>query len=213
MICEGKMNPRFEELTSEELFFAKILGTKRFQESQRLKRLNPKWRQYTDNLEAHIEGVMCELVFCKMFGVYPDTTTNPRSGGCDCVYRGHRVDIKGSMKRGRELLIVPAFKQPGQTDIFVLMLGEGQRFRFAGWAWESDVMTYQNTCIAQGFDMAPYELKGNPWVLHESRLRKDWDGLGRVLKLDEPWEQPVSREALYEVVEERAVAENDAFME
>ena len=77
---------------------------------------------YGTNTEADCDemGVIGEIAFAALFNVYPDFTTQPRKGGCDCLYRGEPVDVK-TCKFGKTDLIIHPRKVGLYEGWFALM--------------------------------------------------------------------------------------------
>jgi hypothetical protein len=60
-------------------------------------------------------------------------------------------------------------------------------------------MRLENTAEAQRFDVT-FKLRGNPWAVHEKRLRKSWEDLGVLWKATEAWAQDA---VVYDLAEYR----------
>lgn len=98
-----------------------------------------------DQQEIDEDGFGAELAFCKAFNYYPDFSTDPRVGGCDCVSRnGQTIDVKQTPtiinpKTLEEYpgLLVKAVKSTDErykVDYYVFLHGKLPTFTMEGYA-------------------------------------------------------------------------------
>lgn len=97
-------------------------------------RVGPQSDEATD-----VEGFGSEMACAKLFNVYPDFSIGARRGGHDCELMGLRIDAKGTQYRRGHLLAVIG-KQPGDVDIYALMVGKFPNYYFAGCATASELL-------------------------------------------------------------------------
>ena len=135
------------ELNEEEQFIAQYIAKQRKKHNLEIgvtpPKVGPDDQEYLLNIE--LDGIGGELAFCKMVNVYPDLTTQPRSGGHDCMYTTYTIDVKTTRhKRGN--LIVPAFKINHNLlpDIYALLISDFPTFQYMGWQWAREVITQEN---------------------------------------------------------------------
>lgn len=77
---------------------------------------------YQDTVYTDLNGMGGELAFCKLRGIYPDTSTEPRSGGYDCIDQfGSTFDIKTTKYPNGRLLVDPK-KVNANVQYYVLIL-------------------------------------------------------------------------------------------
>ena len=88
------------------------------------------------------DGVIGEFAFCKHFNVFFDASTAPRSGSYDCVYRGHRFDIKTT--RYREGRLLATLKKNPDIDIYALAILLGNTITLVGWVKTEDFIRDEN---------------------------------------------------------------------
>lgn len=89
-------------LTANELIFASLLANERNAKKRSANRRFSARQDYTINLY----GVISELAFAKLIGVYPDTAFKYGDGGVDFLIHGKSIDVKCSMgKRDGDLLV------------------------------------------------------------------------------------------------------------
>jgi hypothetical protein len=88
-------------------------------------------------------GMLGELLFAKMFNVYPDLSLEPRRGGVDGVLDGFRYDVKATdLRAGR--LLVPVDKVRLQRselpEVYALVVLDGPAGHCAGFAWIDEIL-------------------------------------------------------------------------
>lgn len=89
-------------LTEKELIFASLLAQERNAKAPGINRRFSYRQDYTINLI----GVISELAFAKLAGIYPDTAFSYGDGGADFTYRGCKIDVKCSNTKRHPDLIV-----------------------------------------------------------------------------------------------------------
>lgn len=125
------------ELNQGEIAVAKWLAKKRY-ESNRAKgivdrKMGDQSAEFTD-----LNGVGAEMVFCKLFNLYPDFDLVP--GKHDAVTRkGATVDVKATKYRNGKLLAVTS-KKLEASDVYVLVIGEFPKYRVVGYAKAEDLL-------------------------------------------------------------------------
>jgi hypothetical protein len=78
-----------------------------------------------------LDGVESELVFCKLFNVYPNLAgTGPSPADC-YLPDGRSVDVKSTRVVGGRLLVTP-WKGTLHPDLFALMVLEGDHWTYRG---------------------------------------------------------------------------------
>jgi hypothetical protein len=143
-------------LTKEEQSIAKAITKKRQQVN-----VHNSVHDYrcTNEDGIELEGYGAELAFCKMFNIYPDMTTESRSGGIDCKYKDFTVDVKWS---NTGYIIVPAHKKVCEVDIYVLMSGHFPSYEFEGFVTADILQSPKN--------MGDPFHKGNCWSMKREDL-------------------------------------------
>jgi hypothetical protein len=93
-------------------------------------------------LKTDYIGMVGEFAFCKYFNVFPDLAASPRSGSCDCVYKGVRIDIKSTdLETGR---LLATTKENIDVDRYVLAIVIGNTVTFPGWIDKEDLIREEN---------------------------------------------------------------------
>lgn len=91
-----------------------------------------------------LNGFGAELAFCKAFNLYPDFTVGPRHGGYDVkTHKGTTVDVKCT-KYENGHLVATKHKEKGQSDIYVLVVGEMPRYKIVGYLEEDLLLSESN---------------------------------------------------------------------
>ena len=93
-------------------------------------------------LKTDYIGMVGEFAFCKYFNVFPDLAASPRSGSCDCVYKGVRIDIKSTDLASGRLLATT--KENLDVDRYVLAIVNGNTVTFPGWIDRQDLIRESN---------------------------------------------------------------------
>lgn len=100
-------------LTANELIFASLLANERNAKKRSTNRRFSTRQDYT----IHLYGVISELAFAKLIGIYPDTAFKYGDDGVDFLIHGKSIDIKCRMnERDGDLLINVGSKI---SDIYV----------------------------------------------------------------------------------------------
>lgn len=86
-----------------------------------------------------LNGFGAELAFCRMCNLYPDFTTQLRSGGDDChFHNGYRVDVKNCNPKVQGMYIRKGAEE--KADVFVLMRGTFPTYQFMGYATQDKIL-------------------------------------------------------------------------
>jgi hypothetical protein len=112
--------------------------------------------------EIDYDGILGELAFCQLMNVWPDLGMTSRSGSCDCVVKGKRIDIKTTRRADGRLLC--RLKDNPDVDIYVLALLDNKFVTFAGWAYKHELCKPENIRNLGGH--------GEGYALDQSQLRK-----------------------------------------
>lgn len=88
------------------------------------------------------DGVMGEYAFCKHFNIFFDPSASPRSGSYDCLFKGHRIDIKTTRYRTGKL--TSTLKINPDVDIYVLAIIDEKSVDFVGWLKSKDLCKSEN---------------------------------------------------------------------
>jgi hypothetical protein len=86
------------------------------------------------SLEINFQGAKGEIALARFLNVYPDLTTQSRSGGCDLIFRGNKIDVKN--RHPYRDLMTPATKKAGESDIYVCVTGDNPII-LLGWCYEN----------------------------------------------------------------------------
>lgn len=128
-------------LTDAELLMVKTLGGMRAITGRAAGVVDRKIGKQT-GLEIDEDGMMAEFAFCKHFNIFPDLVPGPRSGSCDCIYMGKRIDIKSTRYSNGKLLATT--KDNPDVDIYVLAVIDGNTVVFPGYARKDDLCREEN---------------------------------------------------------------------
>lgn len=111
------------------------------------------------------QGIASEMAFCKLFNIYPDFSTEIRSGGHDCIlHNGETVDVKSTVYPNGKLLVSKSKKEiDNGASVYVLMIGTYPTYKFAGWAYKEDV--FREECIED------FAGKGETYVMRQEYIR------------------------------------------
>ena len=115
-------------------------------------------------IEADIHGMMGEYAFCKWRNVFLDIIPKD-PGGHDGIVNGKRFDIKTTTLATGRLMV--NLKDNPNVDFYILAIISGQKVKFAGWAWKSDLCKPENICNPTG--------KKEVYALDQSQLKTIWD--------------------------------------
>lgn len=121
-------------LSDSEQFIAKSVAEQRVSSNRLAKTQNAK-RSKKSDFEIDLQGFAGELAFCKLFNVFPDFTSEPRSAAKgqdngDAVLNGLRVDVK-TASEDKVMFWIKARKK-GCADLFALMVGQFPEYKFEG---------------------------------------------------------------------------------
>ena len=132
-------------LCKEWIAFAQYLAKKRYF-NNRIEGLIDMKIGKQSTWQTDYYGICAEIAFCKLCNLFPDAEIRPQAGTWDCsLPEGHKVDVKSTVyPNGR--LLATLKKRAGTSDelIYVLMIGEPPKFRFAGWAWAGELLREEN---------------------------------------------------------------------
>lgn len=118
------------ELSSGEVALAAALADMRQGENRRAGIKNLKAGPH-DPITTELVGVFAEFAFARWANVYPDLTTHLRSGSHDAMFRGWRVDVKGTRSSTGSLYIDG--RPDKQADLYVLVHVNYASCRIVGW--------------------------------------------------------------------------------
>ena len=159
-------------LTEDEQRIAKFIARRR-QESNDTQGVNDsRVTAGQSSVSIHEDGFAAELAFCKLFNVYPDFEIRPRRGSADCSRFGETIDVKATRYQNGKLLAV-AWKETCAADVYALMiLEDGARFRFAGFARATDLIAPERlTNLGHGptYALEQQQLRGHLALPFERR--------------------------------------------
>lgn len=107
-------------------------------------------------------GMVGEFAFCKMFNIFPDLAASPRSGSCDCTYKGYRIDVKTTTYKTGQLLAT--LKENHDVDRYVLAIVDDKTVVFPGWASKEDLIREENIRdLGHGSGYVLSQEQLNPW--------------------------------------------------
>ena len=134
-------------LSAGEVMLARLLASLR---TGMNRVTNVKSTKFGDSDLFHNEilGVAGEIAFAKSKNLYLDLSFDPRKGGTDFVANGRKIDIKTTEREDGRLL-VPIWKTPEDSDIFVLVTGKVPTFKIRGFATASEVFA-NKTSVGHG---------------------------------------------------------------
>lgn len=129
------------QLTDAELLMCKMLGGMRSIVGRTAGVVDRKMGNQS-GLSIDEDGMMAEYAMCKHFNIFPDMAPSPRSGSCDCIYNGKRIDVKSTRVESGRLLAT--LKDNPDVDIYVLGIIDGTKVKFPGFALKSDLCREEN---------------------------------------------------------------------
>lgn len=90
--------------------------------------------------------MLAEIAFGKYTGTYFDTDVNPKKlPPHDCILPdGRRVDVKSTPYRNGKLTVPPGKQRPDGVDLYALMVGKNDTWRFAGMATADELWNDDN---------------------------------------------------------------------
>jgi hypothetical protein len=117
-------------LTPVEQRLARYLALQRFTNNRKGGVVDQQ-KSHQPAEEMELDSVGAELAFCRMFNIYPDLTTEVRSGGPDCVLAGRTLDVKQTHHRHGHL-IASKRKAEAPSDLYALVIGVFPTYRYVG---------------------------------------------------------------------------------
>jgi hypothetical protein len=152
------MNPQIS-LTDEEVATINVLASIR-SISARNSNVKDMKRSDLNGVEIDLDGLMAEWAFCKYKNVFPDLVASPRSGTCDAIVNGLRIDVKSTRYKNGRLLVT--LKDNPDVDIYVLAIISKNDVTFVGWEYK------KNICIPNNIrDLG----RGDGYVIDQNNLR------------------------------------------
>ena len=111
-----------------------------------------------------LEGIGGEIAACKLFQAYPDTIITIPLQPYDFISKtGKTVDVK-TTKHETGRLTATLKKKVEDCDMYVLMIGEFPRYRYAGSASATDLIDEKN--------IGEMGKKGRAYILTQEQLRR-----------------------------------------
>jgi len=107
------------------------------------------------------DDVGAEFAFCKLLNVFPDLTTNIRSGGEDCSYFKETIDVKRCTGSGRRLY-VRSTKVNHPCDLYAFMVGVIPKFFYLGYVTKGTM-----------FNKIDYDKMQDPYYVLREELIKE----------------------------------------
>jgi hypothetical protein len=152
------MNPQIS-LSDQEIAIINILASLRSITARNSNVKDMKKSDLNGN-EIDFDGLMAEYAFCKYKNVFPDLIPSPRSGTCDAIVNGLRIDIKSTRYKNGRLLVT--LKDNPDVDIYVLAIICKNNVTFVGWEYK------KNVCLPNNIqDLG----RGNGYVMDQSKLK------------------------------------------
>ena len=130
-------------LSAGEVMLARLLASLRTGLNRVTKVKSTKFGD-ADLFQNEILGVAGEIAFAKSRNLYLDLSFDPRKGGTDFVLNGKKIDIKTTEREDGRLL-VPIWKTPDDSDIFVLITGKVPTFKIRGFATSKEVFAHKTS--------------------------------------------------------------------
>ncbi len=113
-------------------------------------------------IETDVVGVVGEFAFCKLTNTFPDLSVEPRSGSCDCKFKGYLIDVKSTTLRSGRLLATT--KENPDVDRYVLAIVDGCSVSFPGWVSKDDFINPKNVVdLGHGATYALDQSQLNAW--------------------------------------------------
>lgn len=134
---------RYETPNKSESLLADWVGENRQGVANR-KQLNNRKYSNKGDLEIHRLGALGELMFAKLFNLYPESFFDNYYGklkGWDITIESQiGIDVK-TTTTDPGALIVPRYRKDNPAPFYALMLNRGERFYYAGAIRGRDVFT------------------------------------------------------------------------
>lgn len=100
--------------------------------------------------QSELDGVGAEFAVAKLLNLYPDFSTNPRSGSAELVtHKNKRIDVKQTVYAHGHL-IANNQKKIGEADLYILVIGTIPTFEIVGWCYENELITPGNLTTKLG---------------------------------------------------------------
>jgi hypothetical protein len=97
-------------------------------------------------MDSELTGVIGEFAFAKACNVFPRLIDRPKSGGEDCIYRRHRIDVKATRNPNNGVFVS---RKNNDIDLYVLTHVEGNKVNILGWI-ESAAVTQERYSVGNG---------------------------------------------------------------
>lgn len=129
------------ELTDAEIMFCKMAAGLRTITARAANVRDARMGDLS-GLQMDEDGMIAEYAFCKKMNIFPDLIPGPRSGTCDCIMQGKRIDVKSTRRENGRLLAT--LKDNSDVDIYVLAIVADNKVRFPGFALKKDLCVKAN---------------------------------------------------------------------
>jgi hypothetical protein len=124
----ASIRPYLERLAADRTTFNRSRST-----------INHRIGQLSDAF-VDFQGLSGEFAFAQLMNTDPDIELH-NTNTIDCTLKsGRRVDVKTTHHERGRLLCRPTSKEK-DVDLFVLMVGEFPKFRFAGWCYHDELVS------------------------------------------------------------------------
>jgi len=92
-----------------------------------------------DVMTTELVGLYGEIAFARWANLYPDLRVHLRAGSADAVWRGCRVDVKGTRAVGGHLWVDERSVRKGDADVYVLTHVNYATVTLMGWCYAHDI--------------------------------------------------------------------------
>jgi len=92
-----------------------------------------------DVMTTELVGLYGELAFARWANLYPDLRVHLRAGSADAMWRGCRVDVKGTRTVNGHLWVDERSVQKGNADVYVLAHVNYATVTLVGWCYAHDI--------------------------------------------------------------------------
>jgi hypothetical protein len=92
-----------------------------------------------DVMTTELVGLYGEIAFARWANLYPDLRVHLRTGSADAVWRGCRVDVKGTRAVGGHLWVDERSVRKGDADVYVLTHVNYATVTLMGWCYAHDI--------------------------------------------------------------------------
>lgn len=120
------MNPVV--LHPAEVAVCKMMGNLR---SHASRVAGSKSSSFGNAIENDEDGFIGEYAFCKANNLFPDITGIPRRRGYDCLFKGHRIDVKTTKYKNGKLMVYDSNNT--EVDVYVMAIVDGDTVTFPGY--------------------------------------------------------------------------------